>query len=221
MNRSSKLLGLIVALIVATGAGVAFTGQATAQTPACWNEAPTTLEGYPRWATPPQTVIDPAKTYSATLQTSLGDITVNLLADKAPATVNNFVCLARAGYYNIVPFHRVLTGFMIQTGDPSGTGSGNPGYQFADELPGDDLNFEIGTLAMANGGPNTNGSQFFIVQGPNGTTLPKDYTIFGKVTTGQEVVDAIANVPVGANGRGEQASPLSRIGVYTVTITEQ
>jgi peptidylprolyl isomerase len=220
MNRSSKLLGLIVALIVATGAGVAFTGQATAQTPACWNEEPSVASGYKQWTTAPQMTIDPAKTYTATFQTSRGDVVFNLFADKAPNTVNNFVCLAQSGYYDFVLFHRVISGFMIQSGDPTGTGRGGPGYQFADELPGEDLNYEIGTLAMANSGPNTNGGQFFIVQGANGTSLPKNYAIFGKVASGHEVVDAIAAIPVGPSATGEQSVPLATVGIITITITE-
>ena len=218
MNRISKVVALLAALIVATCAGVALTGPASAQTPACWDQAPTIVQGTPKWPTPPNMVIDPAKIYTATIQTSLGDITVSLLTDRAPIAVNNFVCLARAGFYNVVPFHRVMSGFMIQSGDPTGTGAGNPGYQFNDELPGEDLNYDVGTLAMANSGPNTNGSQFFIMHGTAG--LEKNYTIFGKVTSGQDVVDAIAAVPVGPNERGEQSSPLSRVGIFTVTIAE-
>jgi cyclophilin family peptidyl-prolyl cis-trans isomerase len=224
-SRVSKLIALLVAMIVATGAGVAFTStEATAQTPeapSCWTETPTTANGYQQWTTPPQMIIDPAKTYTATFQTSQGDIVFNLFADRAPTTVNNFVCLARAGYYDFVLFHRVITGFMIQSGDPTATGTGGPGYQFADELPGEDLNYDVGTLAMANSGPNTNGSQFFIVQGTQAATLPKNYSIFGKIASGQEVVDAIAALPVTLNARGEQSVPVRTVGIITVTITEQ
>jgi cyclophilin family peptidyl-prolyl cis-trans isomerase len=218
---TSKLIALLVALIVATGAGVAATGStAVAQTPACWNEAPVTTNGYPQWSTAPQMVIDPAKTYTATITTSKGDVVVQLYADKAPNTVNNFYCLAQNGYYNFVLFHRVITGFMIQSGDPTATGAGGPGYTFADELPGDDLNYEPGTLAMANSGPNTNGSQFFIVHGPDASTLPKNYSIFGKVTAGQEIVDAIAAVPVRESARGELSVPIASVGIISVTVAE-
>jgi cyclophilin family peptidyl-prolyl cis-trans isomerase len=224
-SRASKLIALLVAMIVATGAGVAFTGvTATAQTPeapACWNEEPTEPNGFPQWTTAPQMVIDPGKTYTATFQTSEGDFVVNLFADRAPTTVNNFVCLTRAGYYDFTLFHRVIQGFMIQSGDPTGTGTGGPGYTFADELPGEDLNYEVGTLAMANSGPSTNGSQFFVVQGEQAATLDKNYSIFGKVASGQEVVDAIAALPVTTSPRGEVSVPIATVGIVTITITEQ
>lgn len=221
MNRLSKLIAALLALLVATSAGVSLSGNAVAQEPACWTEAPTTTSGYQQWTTPPAMVIDPARTYTATFQTSSGEVVFNLYADRAPATVNNFVCLARAGYYDFTLFHRVISGFMIQSGDPTGTGTGGPGYAFNDELPGDDLNYEIGTLAMANSGANTNGSQFFVIQGENGLTLPKDYTIFGKVASGQEVIDLIAATPVGANARGEASVPMASVGIISITITEQ
>jgi cyclophilin family peptidyl-prolyl cis-trans isomerase len=219
--RLGRLLGVLMALIIASGTGVAFSSQAAiAQAPACWDQAPTVAPGYKQWTTPPNMVIDPAKTYTATIETSMGPIVIDLYADKAPTTVNNFVCLAQNKYYDVILFHRIISGFMIQTGDPSGTGAGGPGYQFADELPGDDLNYEVGSVAMANAGANTNGSQFFIVQGDQGTQLPKNYTIFGKVSSGMDVVDAIAAVPVGANARGEQSVPIDRVWFQTIAIQE-
>jgi cyclophilin family peptidyl-prolyl cis-trans isomerase len=219
--RLGRLLGVLMALLIASGTGVAFSSQAAiAQAQACWDQAPTVAPGYKQWATPPNMVIDPAKKYTATIETSMGKIVIDLYADKAPTTVNNFVCLAQNKYYDVILFHRIISGFMIQTGDPSGTGAGGPGYQFADELPGDDLNYEVGSVAMANAGPNTNGSQFFIVQGDQGTQLPKNYTIFGKVSSGMEVVDAIAAVPVGANARGEQSVPIDRVWFQTIAIQE-
>src|SRR5437762_14391219 len=112
---------------------------------------------------PPDTQIDPAKKHTAVLETNKGNLEVQLLTAEAPKTVNNFVFLAREGFYNGVPFHRVIKSFMVQTGDPTGTGTGGPGYRFADEPIRSD--YEPGTLAMANSGPNTNGSQFFIVHG--------------------------------------------------------
>ena len=114
---------------------------------------------------------------------------------KPRLTVNNFVFLATAGFYDGVKFHRVIKGFMIQSGDPTGTGAGGPGYQFADELP-TTRDYTKGTIAMANAGPNTNGSQFFIMLADYSRSLPKTYSIFGKVTSGQDVVDKIGNVPV-------------------------
>ena len=171
--------------------------------------------GKNQWGAPPQMFIDPAKTYQATLETSKGAIVIDLLPSLAPKTVNNFVFLAAQGFYDAVIFHRVIRGFMIQTGDPTGTGTGGPGYRFADEPV--TTRYKLGTLAMANAGPNTNGSQFFIVQGPSGTGLPPNYTIFGQVSSGQDVVDAIANVPTGGP---QNSSPLTPITINSVTITE-
>ena len=143
--------------------------------------------------------IDPAKDYSGSLETNKGTIKVELFPDDAPLTVNNFVCLAEDGYFNNTPFHRIVKGFVIQGGDPTGTGSGGPGYKFADEPVTRD--YERGTLAMANAGPNTNGSQFFIVLDDLRGKLPKNYTIFGRVTDGMDVVDAIANTPTRARSQ--------------------
>ena len=135
----------------------------------------------------PPTVVDPAKEYSATLKTTKGDITLQLYADKAPLAVNSFVFLAREGWFENVSWHRVLPDFMAQTGDPSGTGFGGPGYEFKNEVS-DSLKFDReGLLAMANSGADTNGSQFFITYGP-ATNLDGGYTIFGEVTAGMDVV---------------------------------
>ncbi len=129
----------------------------------------------------------------ALIMTNQGAISVEFLADKAPTAVANFCTLAQKGFYDGVTFHRVIKDFMIQGGDPEGTGRGGPGYQFADELPASG-EYKIGSLAMANAGPNTNGSQFFIVSGPNGEALPPQYTLFGQVTVGLEIVEKIQNV---------------------------
>jgi cyclophilin family peptidyl-prolyl cis-trans isomerase len=141
---------------------------------------------------PPSLTIDVSGSYAATLHTNLGDITLELAPGRAPITVNNFVFLAGEGYYDGVVFHRVVPGFVIQGGDPTGTGRGGPGYKFRDELEGLGK-YTRGTLAMANAGPNTNGSQFFICLADVG--LPHAYTIFGSTTAGMEVVDAIAALP--------------------------
>jgi len=162
--------------------------------------------------------VDPAKTYTATLETNKGAITAELYPQDAPATVNNFVCLAEDGYYNNTPFHRIVAGFVIQGGDPTGTGSGGPGYQFNDEPVSRD--YEKGILAMANAGPNTNGSQFFIVLDDLRGRLPKNYTIFGRVTSGQDVVDAIANTPTAVGRSGEKSSPTEPVTLQNVTIAE-
>jgi cyclophilin family peptidyl-prolyl cis-trans isomerase len=172
---------------------------------------------YEQYAAPPLMTIDPQKSYTATLNTSQGNITIKLFASDAPKTVNNFVFLARQGFYDDVIFHRVIKGFMVQTGDPTGTGSGGPGYQFDDEPV--NRSYTRGTVAMANSGPNTNGSQFFIVQGTE-VDLPPNYTIFGEVTRGMEAVDAIANAPVQASPFGELSSPISPISIETVEIIE-
>lgn len=165
----------------------------------------------------PKMTIDKNKTYTATLKTEKGDIVVELTADKTPVTVNNFVTLARKGFYNNTVFHRVIKGFMIQGGDPEGTGSGGPGYRFDDEpFEGE---YTRGTVAMANAGPNTNGSQFFIMH--QDYDLPKNYVIFGKVTGGLETVDAIAEAPVKAGARGENSTPETPVKVISVTVEEK
>jgi len=158
------------------------------------------------------------KTYTATLETNHGSLDVEFYPEEAPNTVNNFVNLAKDGYYDGTPFHRIIKRFMIQGGDPTGTGSGGPGYKFADETVQKD--YEPGTLAMANAGPNTNGSQFFICHADLSGTLPKNYTIFGKVTNGLDVVDAIANVPVGRSSSGEESAPKEPVVLQKVTVNE-
>ena len=222
-RAKNRVVGVLLSLLMLGSMGIALGGPAAVaqDTSGCWSEAPNGANGYPQWSAAPNMVIDTSKTYQATLETNMGDIVIDLYADKAPTTVNNFVCLANAGYYDIILFHRIIKDFMIQTGDPTATGTGGPGYQFADELPGDDLNYEAGTVAMANSGPNTNGSQFFIVQGNGGSSLQKNYTIFGKVSAGMDVVDAIASSPVGPSPRGEQSFPQSHIGFKTITIAEK
>ena len=173
-----------------------------------------------QWSSPPTMRIDANKQYTATITTTMGDIEASLLVKEAPTTVNNFVFLSREGFYDGVKFHRIIQGFMVQTGDPKGDGSGGPGYRFIDEPV--TSNYDRGVLAMANAGPNTNGSQFFIVHGEGvGARLPKSYTIFGRVTRGIEVVDQIASVPVAANSRGETSVPQTDVRMTKVTIKEQ
>ncbi|MDT9725583.1 peptidylprolyl isomerase [Xylanibacillus composti] len=153
-----------------------------------------------QWPEPPEMTIDPERNYTAKLHTSKGIITLELFAKDAPITVNNFVFLAEQGFYDGVTFHRIIQHFMIQTGDPIGDGTGGPGYRFEDELPSPHV-YEPGIVAMANGGPNTNGSQFFICSGPSSYSLNErpNYTIFGKVTEGMDVVEDIASAPVKMN----------------------
>lgn len=142
------------------------------------------------WNSAPALTIDTTKTYEVTLDTDKGQIVLDLLPQYAPKTVNNFVFLANEGYYNGVTFHRVISNFMIQGGDPTGTGRGGPGYTFADEFKGNPLVHETGVISMANAGPGTNGSQFFITHSPQ-PHLNGRHTVFGKVTSGQDVVNAI------------------------------
>jgi len=143
-----------------------------------------------QWSTPPAMQIDAKKSYTVTMETIRGSIVIELYPEHAPKTVNNFVFLAREGYYDGVSFHRVIPDFVIQGGDPTGTGRGGPGYKFEDEVKGNPLRHETGVLSMANAGPNTNGSQFFITHSPQ-PHLDGKHTVFGKVTSGMDVVNAI------------------------------
>ena len=143
-----------------------------------------------QWNSPPPMTIDPKKNYTATMETSKGTIEIELFAKDAPKTVNNFVFLARDGFYDGVTFHRVIPNFMIQGGDPTGSGRGGPGYKFEDEVRTNPNKHGTGSLSMANAGPNTNGSQFFITHSPQ-PHLDGKHTVFGKVTSGMDVVNAI------------------------------
>ena len=143
-----------------------------------------------QWNSPPPMTIDPKKNYTATMETSKGTIEIELFAKDAPKTVNNFVFLAREGFYDGVTFHRVISNFMIQGGDPTGSGRGGPGYKFEDETRTNPNKHGTGSLSMANAGPNTNGSQFFITHSPQ-PHLDGKHTVFGKVTSGMDVVNAI------------------------------
>ena len=165
-----------------------------------------------QYSTPPEMSIDLSKTYTATIDTSAGEIAIEFYAAAAPQTVNNFVFLARDGFYDDVIFHRTISGFMVQGGDPTGTGTGGPGYRFRDEFH-DKTQYHRGTVAMANSGPNTNGSQFFICHDNAG--LPNAYTIFGEVTSGMDIVDTIADAPTGAQDR-----PHAPVKINGITITE-
>jgi len=164
-----------------------------------------------QYSSPPALAIDTTKSYSAVIETSAGTLTADLFAAEVPNTVNNFVFLAREGFYDEVIFHRVIEGFMIQGGDPTGTGRGGPGYKFADEKVS--RPYTRGTLAMANAGPNTNGSQFFVMH--KDYRLPPNYTVFGKLTAGEDVLDAIATARVGSQDR-----PVDPVRITSMTITE-
>ncbi len=160
----------------------------------------------------PEFGIDPSKSYTATLDTNHGEIVIEFDSDRSPLTVNNFVFLANEGFYDGVIFHRVIENFMIQGGDPTGTGRGGPGYKFRDEIEGSG-SYSRGTVAMANAGPNTNGSQFFIVHQDTG--LPHRYTIFGRVTSGMEAVDSIAGSDTDGSDR-----PRADVVISKVTISD-
>jgi cyclophilin family peptidyl-prolyl cis-trans isomerase len=147
------------------------------------------------------------------METSMGTLVISLDAVKAPKTVNNFVFLALNHYYDGIIFHRIIKGFVCQGGDPGGNGMGGPGYRFEDELPKPGQ-YQIGSLAMANAGPNTNGSQFFLISGPDGCRLPPAYSLFGQVVKGLEVVEAMQNVPTGGGDR-----PKENVVINSVTIT--
>jgi cyclophilin family peptidyl-prolyl cis-trans isomerase len=170
----------------------------------------------------PPMLIDTRKEYTAVLDTDKGVIKIKLFDNEAPKTVNNFVFLARDNFYDGVKFHRIIQNFVIQTGDPTGTGHGGPGYQFADELP-PVKPYAKGIVAMANAGKNTNGSQFFIGSGDQVEFLNESpfYTVFGEVTEGLDIVTAIAATPVQANRYGEPSQPVNDIHIKTITIEEK
>src|SRR5579863_6208505 len=161
----------------------------------------------------PPMIIDTAKNYGATMVTSKGTLEIVLDALAAPATVNSFVYLARWHYFDGIVFHRVIPGFVLQGGDPTGTGTGGPGYKFNDELPKAGR-YELGSLAMANSGPHTNGSQFFVISGPDGMRLPPLYALFGKVVKGLDVVEAIDGIGT------KSGKPKEDVVIESVTITE-
>jgi peptidylprolyl isomerase len=166
-----------------------------------------------KFSAAPAMIIDTSKSYTATMVTNKGTMEIVLDALGAPSTVNSFVFLARWHYYDGVIFHRVIPGFVLQGGDPTGTGTGGPGYKFNDELPKAGR-YELGSLAMANSGPHTNGSQFFVISGPDGQRLPPLYTLFGKVVKGLEVVEAIDALG------SRSGAPQERVVIESVTISE-
>jgi len=166
-----------------------------------------------RFEAEPPMCIDPAKCYTAEMVTSKGTMRIALDPVAAPRTVNSFVFLARYHYFEGIVFHRIIPGFVLQGGDPTGTGTGGPGYKFADELPAPGR-YQVGSLAMANAGPDTNGSQFFVISGPDGVRLPPSYSLFGKVVSGLDVVATIDAVGT------RSGKPNETVTIESVTITE-
>jgi cyclophilin family peptidyl-prolyl cis-trans isomerase len=167
----------------------------------------------------PKLCIDPAKTYTALISTNKGDVTVVLDAVKSPGTVNNFVNLARSKYFDGTVCHRAIPSFVVQCGDPTATGTGGPGYAIADELPNAG-EYKLGSLAMANSGPNTNGSQFFIISGEQGMTLQPNYSLFGQVTTGLDTTVPALNNAGNDDPASNGVPPKEELRIIKVTITE-
>ncbi|PIR73179.1 MAG: peptidylprolyl isomerase [Candidatus Moranbacteria bacterium CG10_big_fil_rev_8_21_14_0_10_35_21] len=161
--------------------------------------------------------IDKSKKYFATMETSKGTMKVELFASETPIAVNNFVFLAKDGFYSNVKVHRIIKSFMIQSGDPKGDGTGGPGYQFDDESITRD--YKRGTLAMANSGPDTNGSQFFIMHADY--ALPKSYVIFGQLVEGLDTLDKIAEIPVSMSSMGEKSVPTEDVIINSISIEEK
>jgi cyclophilin family peptidyl-prolyl cis-trans isomerase len=206
-------LPALAALLAACGGGSS-SGSRTAASEAhgCSTVEPAAASvTKPTFAKPPPMTIDRSARYRATMVTSCGTIVIALDAKAAPLTVNNFVFLARKGFYDGLTFHRVVKGFVIQGGDPAGDGTGGPGYEFRDELPSD--GYPLGSVAMANSGPNTNGSQFFIVTGT--ASLPNDYSRFGRVVTGLAVARKIESL---ADPNGDE-KPIQTVWIDSVTIS--
>ena len=227
-GRSAAALALAVAclaLLAACGGGSGDEGaDRTAPLPVtspggtvCDGREPPQPQRRRTYSAPPRPTIDRAARYTATIETSCGDIVVALDARAAPIAVNNFVFLAREGFYDGLTFHRVVAGFVIQGGDPEGTGRGGPGYLFEDELPDD--GYPTGSVAMANAGPDTNGSQFFIVTG-DASGLPNDYTRFGRVTRGLDAARRIESFadPAADPGDPSSQSPTKTIYIDRITI---
>ncbi len=228
-RRTRRLIALGVVGVLVIAGVVWLVGSrpkdtvASSTSTTCPEEPPEVIPGKMEQDKPYPMNIDVDATYTATMATSCGTMQIKLFPKQAPVTVNNFVNLAKAKWYDGVLFHRIANDIdIIQTGDPSctvdfeGCGSGGPGYEFEDELD-NGLKFEVGTVAMANSGPNTNGSQIFIITGEKGLKLPDDYTIFGKVTRGLDVAQKIQSVPVGGpNGD----SPQQDVWVQSVRVEE-
>jgi cyclophilin family peptidyl-prolyl cis-trans isomerase len=182
------------------------------------NQTQTTMpSNIKQYSNPPAMTIDKTKKYFATVETSKGTMKFELFASETPVAVNNFVFLSKDGFYSGVKFHRIIKGFMVQSGDPKGNGTGDPGYKFKDEPITRD--YKRGTLAMANSGANTNGSQFFIMHADY--ALPKNYVIFGQLVDGLDTLDKIAETPVTTSPTGEKSLPTENVTINSVSIEEK
>lgn len=235
MNRmlASTSALLLAAALVLGGCGAKSDGNATggaggssnAEPPATASPASSpepSAEPAKQWDKAPAMAIDPDKTYKAVVKTTEGEFTIRLFAKDAPQTVNNFVFLAKEGFYEGVVFHRIIQEFMVQTGDPTGTGAGGPGYAIPDEL-NNGHSYDKYVVAMANAGPNTGGSQFFIGTGDSvrGLDAQPNYAIFGEVESGQDVVDKIAATPVEVDpNSGETSKPTTVVKMESIDIQE-
>ena len=216
-NSTSTISGATVAVGAESSTSVATDASSTTVAGTATNVACPAEDGSSAPVTSflaaPDMCIDTTKTYTVTVETSLGSYTAELDAAKAPKTVNNFVYLARYHYFDNTPCHRIITGFVIQCGEPTGSGTGGPGYSFPDELPtaGE---YKLGSLAMANSGADTNGSQFFVISGDSGIALPPKYSLFGQVTSGLDIVAKLD--AVGSAG----GTPSTAVTITKVTVTE-
>ncbi len=206
---------LIILLVLGVAAVVSGGGSSTTKAVTATGPCPQAKPPQRSYPAPPPMSIDVAKTYTAEIKTNKGTMVATLDPKKAPNTVNNFVFLARNQFFDCLTFHRVVPGFVLQGGDPAGNGSGDPGYKFRDELP-QAGEYKVGSLAMANSGPDTNGSQFFVISGPQGVALPPKYSLFGQVTQGLDVVSQIdaLGTPDAPN------TPREPVTIESVTIKE-
>lgn len=218
-NLLRKTIGLVIVLILL--APIAIITPASAQTPldgsACWQPGQLTISGAQMtWPVPPASIIDQTQSYTAALQTTAGTIQLALDAANAPIATNNFICLALAGYYTGTDFHRIFANTLIQGGDPTASGAGNPGYT----IPSDPTmgHYPVGSLSMANAGPDRNGSQFFIAVTDLTGLIPDQYPVFGQVTSGMDIVTTISNGAVTTTTTGEQSKPLDPSILLNVTI---
>jgi cyclophilin family peptidyl-prolyl cis-trans isomerase len=217
-NFMRRMLTVVILLAALAPTGLTLSPTAAQSTAAeCWQPGQLSVSGAQMtWSAPPATVIDPAKAYQATLQTSAGDIVLQLDPVNAPIATNNFVCLAQAGYYSGTDFHRIFAGTLVQGGDPTATGMGSPGYT----IPSDPTvgSYPSGSVAMANAAPNQNGSQFFIAISDLTGQIPNDYPVFAQVTSGMDVVQTISNGAVTSNSSGEQSKPVDPSILLNVSI---